>query len=447
MAEERPGHVEEVDVDEEEEKSWVEKIFLSPKFFLINLLYIAGTQGSFYTYFIGISSTLEKRFSYASSITTYVLMLENIAICVCSPVCGILANKVNKARFISFGVFLISLGSFVTGCLFLFFGPRNYDDDERSSLVSTISSANKSSSFSMCTVKNGDIDCSNDGSLTEWPAVALILLGGVIGGAGFVIFFVVGYPYADDLLPKKQTPIYFAVISTLRLLGPSLGMLLSAWVTRYPEDIFNPDAITDRKDPKFIGAYWIGFFVCAFFTFLGAIPMYFFPKNMMRKKPNRRKSVMSTTSNGPRKSLVSNKLVEEESGIGLLKVSPSEVFASIKRILTNKLWMSDMLSANFRYFALAGYYISKPKFLESQYHKSASDAALFSGSLGLMSQAGGILLGGIFIRVLQPSPKHLTIFIMFVELWVNAALFSGFFLGCPGSQFTGYNTLDSEGVK
>ena len=183
--------------------------------------------------------------------------------------------------------------------------------------------------------KDGEIDCGSDGSLTEWPAVALIFLGGFTGGAGYVIFFVIGYPYADDLLPKKQTPIYFAVISTLRLLGPSLGMLLSALVTRYPEDIFNPNAVTDRKDPKFIGAYWIGFFVCSFFIFLGAIPMYFFPKNMMRKKPkNRRKSVLSTTSNGSqhRKSLVSNKLVEEEeSALGLLKVSPREVFASVKR--------------------------------------------------------------------------------------------------------------------
>ena len=146
--------------------------------------------------------------------------------------------------------------------------------------------------------------------------------------------------------------------------------------------------------------------------------------------------------------MVSNKLVEEEeSGLGLLKVSPREVFASVKRIVTNPLWMSDMLSANFRYFALAGYYISKPKYLESQYHKSASDAALFSGTTGLMSQAGGILLGGVFIRYLKPSPKNLTIFIMFVELWVNAALLSGFFLGCPGSQFVGYNTLDDQGVK
>ena len=45
--------VKEEEEEEEEEESWVEKVFQSPKFFLINLLYIAGTQGSFYTYFIG----------------------------------------------------------------------------------------------------------------------------------------------------------------------------------------------------------------------------------------------------------------------------------------------------------------------------------------------------------------------------------------------------------
>ena len=149
------GPVKEVleeEYEEEEEKSWVEKVFQSPRFFLINLLYIAGTQGSFYSYFVGVSSTLEKRFSYASSITTYTLILENMANIFISPICGILANKVNKARFISFGVFLISLGSFLTGCLFLFFGPRNYEEDD---LMSSPSNGNKSSSYSMCMVGKG----------------------------------------------------------------------------------------------------------------------------------------------------------------------------------------------------------------------------------------------------------------------------------------------------
>lgn len=50
----------------------------------------------------------------------------------------------------------------------------------------------------------------------------------------------------------------------------------------------------------------------------------------------------------------------------------------------------------------------------------------------------GTLAGGFFIRSVKPGPRLLTSLIFGVELFANAGILAGFFLGCPGSTFFGY---------
>lgn len=53
----------------------------------------------------------------------------------------------------------------------------------------------------------------------------------------------------------------------------------------------------------------------------------------------------------------------------------------------------------------------------------------------------GTLAGGFFIRAARPGPRLLTTLIFCVELFANAGILSGMFLGCPGSQFFGYDSI------
>jgi hypothetical protein len=52
----------------------------------------------------------------------------------------------------------------------------------------------------------------------------------------------------------------------------------------------------------------------------------------------------------------------------------------------------------------------------------------------------GIMAGGVLVRVFKPRPRVLTSLIFFVELFAVAGIASGFFLGCPSSDFHGYGT-------
>lgn len=122
-------------------------------------------------------------------------------------------------------------------------------------------------------------------------------------------------------------------------------------------------------------------------------------------------------------------------------VSCSDAKASAKRILTNPLWVCDTFAGIFRFIGYAGFFITKPKYIESQYHKSASSANFFTGSTSIVGMAFGIVLGGIFIRAATPGPRLLTTLIFCVELFGNAGVLSGMFLGCPGSQFFGYDSI------
>lgn len=84
---------------------------------------------------------------------------------------------------------------------------------------------------------------------------------------------------------------------------------------------------------------------------------------------------------------------------------------------------------------MGGYYISQPKYLESQYGTSASGASFFTGSTTTLSLALGIISGGLIIRFFKPGPRALTTYMFIVGLFVTFGLFSGLFLGCPRKTF------------
>ena len=51
----------------------------------------------------------------------------------------------------------------------------------------------------------------------------------------------------------------------------------------------------------------------------------------------------------------------------------------MKRLATNPIYMCNVISNDLRLFAVMGYITFKPKYIESEYKKSASAANLFSG--------------------------------------------------------------------
>ncbi|CAG2106990.1 unnamed protein product [Medioppia subpectinata] len=115
------------------------------------------------------------------------------------------------------------------------------------------------------------------------------------------------------------------------------------------------------------------------------------------------------------------------------------IWHAVIRVLTNPLFMFNMIGNALRYMGGAGYRITKPKYMESQYRVSGSKANLLTGLTGVVPVGIGILAGGIGIRYLKPKPITLIVYIFALEWVSNSVMFTSIFLGCPPLQL-GPNT-------
>ena len=85
------------------------------------------------------------------------------------------------------------------------------------------------------------------------------------------------------------TPIlYLAFMIICATLGPIFGLILSSKTASLYVDFDRIDSslIPDipQNDPRWIGAWWLGFLIGGIVLFLVSLPMFFFPKSLPKPK-------------------------------------------------------------------------------------------------------------------------------------------------------------------
>ena len=195
----------------------------NPTFFMLNFSIIAVIQGSYFSYLIGCSSTLEKRFSYSGSLTGFILIADNFSQILISPLIGFLGKRMNKATLIAGGMVFISFSCWLTAVPYFVYGPGTHLL-EATTTTNTLSS---SSSHSMYNRPGGNLTgdaydlcganlhntCdaeSKKTSSTIWPAFIIIWMASFLNGVGYTAFYTLGFPYVDDNVGKKNAPVYFS---------------------------------------------------------------------------------------------------------------------------------------------------------------------------------------------------------------------------------------------
>lgn len=174
---------------------------VNPKVFLFNLSLMAVIQGSYYSYMIGTTSTLEKRYAYSSRLTGFILIADNISSIIISPLIGFVGKHVNKSTLIAGGMMFVSASCWLTASPYLIYGPAGH------LLHRDVNGS--SSKFDFCTAGSDDSCVGHSGS-TVWPAYVIIWLASFLNGIGFTAFYTLGYPYVDDNVSKTDAPIYIS---------------------------------------------------------------------------------------------------------------------------------------------------------------------------------------------------------------------------------------------
>ncbi|NP_001126342.1 solute carrier organic anion transporter family member 2B1 [Pongo abelii] len=205
------------------------------------------------------------------------------------------------------------------------------------------------------------------------------------------------------------------------------------------------------KDPRWVGAWWLGFLIAAGAVALAAIPYFLFPKEMSKEKRELqfRRKVLAVTDSPARKGKDSpSKQSPGESTKkqdGLVQIAPNltvirfiKVFPRVLlQTLRHPIFLLVVLSQVCLSSMAAGMATFLPKFLERQFSITASYANLLIGCLSFPSVIVGIVVGGVLVKRLHLGPVGcgaLCLLGMLLCLFFSLPLF---FIGCSSHQIAG----------
>lgn len=160
------------------------------------------------------------------------------------------------------------------------------------------------------------------------------------------------------------------------MLGPAFGYSLASLCLRvYIAPQLHP--VIKMKDPRWLGAWWMGWLIIGSMIMATGIFLSMFPKELPRAaarrivEAERRKQRLSVKDKNKDEKDKLNEQMEEKPIIEQ-KASFMDMMTTFKRLTTNKTLMYNNFSSVFYFFGYTPYWIFTPKYIEIQYRQSAS---------------------------------------------------------------------------
>ncbi|XP_068085644.1 solute carrier organic anion transporter family member 74D isoform X2 [Anabrus simplex] len=369
------------------------------------------------SYFVGTISTMEKRFKIPSRTSGIISSAWDIGSFFSLLVFAYLGSRGHKTRYVAAGTFAIGLSCFLRLVPHLLFGPGQdaveLTEEYGASLV-LLNESSREDGVALCGKPfTGQEDCSDSGAISM-PAI-ILFMAHIILGIGGSMYYTLGMAYLDDNTKRSKAPVYLAITQCVRMLGPTLGFVLASYtLSKYVDPSLHPTIGT--KDPRWIGAWWLGWAPLGTVSCCLAAIMLLFPKHLPRA--------------AQRKAESSKPRIQRQKSFKDFKMT----FA---KLVKNKVLVLNTCSGVCFMFGYIGYWIFMPKYLETQYRQSAARASLISGSVGLIFSALGIMASGLVISKFKPPARYLAGWNVIVEIVDAIGHMSWAFLGCPAEDLHG----------
>ncbi|XP_055606814.1 solute carrier organic anion transporter family member 74D [Uranotaenia lowii] len=382
-----------------------------------------------YAYFNGTITTLEKRYKIPSKNTGIISVGNDISSLFLSAILSYYAGKGNRPRWISFGLFTIVTFCWLTALPHLLYGPgeaalflttefgATYDENQ----TKEVFEAQKAKTLCRANGTRGAECETEEGNLAPQ---AILFVAQFISGIGSSLYYTLGVSYMDDNIKKSKTPALVSVSYFLRMLGPAMGYALASYCLKlYISPSMTP-TITN-KDPRWLGAWWIGWLILGAVLAFAAIFMAMFPKQLPRAAIRKRIAA--------EKQKLGMKLSEAKKE-DELPASFKDMIKTFKRLVKNKILMLNNIASVFYFFGFMPYWIFTPKYIETQYKQSASTSSLVTGTVALVFSAIGVLLSGIIISRYKPRARYMAAWNVLVGALSVIGMVVYAFLGCAASE-------------
>lgn len=289
-----------------------------------------------------------------------------------------------------------------------------------------------------------------DGSSSNALYIFIFMIAQILIGCGGTPIFTLGTTYIDDHVKKESSSMYIGCMYSTVAFGLVVGYLLGGFLLSQHENAFVGGTVPRGIFPgsaRWIGAWWVGFVLCAIFLMMVAVPFFAFPKSLQREKLHmeREEEYISATkmvgitqkvevwkaSGGQHSS--TNEIPEKQKYGRDIKDIP----ASMWRLLCNPIYMVTCLGSCMELAIVSGFVVFLPKYLETQFNIGKSQASVFTGGIAIPGACVGIFLGGYVLKKFQMRPKGAIQFVLFFNLLCMGLYTLLYFLGCDNVRMAG----------
>ncbi|XP_058132646.1 solute carrier organic anion transporter family member 4C1 isoform X2 [Dasypus novemcinctus] len=389
----------------------------TPQGFLLHYCLLALTQGIVVNGLVNISiSTIEKRYEMKSSLTGLISSSYDIAFCLLSLFVSFFGEKGHKPRWLAFASFMIGLGALVFSLPHFFSGKYKLGSVFEDTCLTARNSTNCTSSTS---------------SLSNYLYV--FILGQLLLGTGGTPLYTLGTAFIDDSVSTHKSSLYIGIGYSMSILGPAIGYVLGGQLlTMYIDVAIGQSIDITENDPRWLGAWWIGFLLAWVFAWSLIIPFSWFPKHL----PGTAKIQAGKISQAHQDK--NSSIQEEDENFGK---SIKDFPTALKNLMRNTVYICLILSTTSEALITTGFATFLPKFIENQFGISSSFAATLGGAVLIPGAALGQVLGGAFVSKFKMTCKNTMKFALFSS--GIALLLSSVFIyaKCESQPFAGVSEL------
>ncbi|NXI04634.1 SO2B1 protein, partial [Pachycephala philippinensis] len=357
-------------------------------------------------------STIERRYGLSSQTSGLLASFNEVGNTLLIVFVSYFGSRVHRPRLIGCGAILVSLAGFLMSLPHFITGPYEYDR----SVASTFSNTTDLCQPGAPGANLSTASCTPHASRENHEVLLVMFVAQALLGIGGVPIQPFGISYIDDFASERNSPLYLGILFSVTVIGPGVAFMLGSAMLRFYVDIDKVGAAEvqlTNKDPRWVGAWWLGFLVAASLVALSALPYFFFPREM----PKEVGEVLHTHTH------LSFPVV-------LLRNLRHPVYLLVVLAQVN---ISAMV---------AGLATFMGKFLERQFSLTASLANMIIGAVNIPGAMVGIVVGGAILKRFQMSLRQCSALCVLGMLLCLLGAFPLLFLGCPTQKVAGVTYWD-----
>ncbi|XP_048577938.1 solute carrier organic anion transporter family member 4A1 isoform X1 [Nematostella vectensis] len=364
-----------------------------------------------------VLQSIERRFHLSSREIGALSAIGNIAGLFATIVTSYVGGYGNKVKWIGFGLLAKGLGCLLHASPHFLSGPYRpenlalvYEDQQ------------------LCTQNTTSLDkfCqSGDGS--AWYYMFIFFLAEVMISAGGAPTVPLGQTYLDENTHPKDFPVYLGVFLTLTALGVGVGQVLGGLLLGIYVDIELPNDLRHMTpdDPRWVGAWWLGYFCGGIVTLIIAFAISGFTAVLPGSRERREEFILK------------GDIPTWDGMHGTVK----EIAPSTKSLLRNPTFMLNSLAVWVGVFFLSGVAPFAFKYVTFKFGISPSTITSGVGVPSVFVTLGGIIGGSLLVRrlKLKDACRGSAKMCMVLSIVGLIAIPAFYIPGCSTLEFAGVN--------